>query len=755
MRRAAARVPHRGTSVERWRRQVRTGWSLLLVTSIACAVACWSRPLPVDPRANVLLITLDTTRADRIGAYGYAKAETPYFDALAAEGNLFRHAVSTVPLTLPAHTCLMTGAVPSRHGVRDNGGYFLDGSWTTLAESLHAEGYQTFAAVGAFVLHHLWGLNQGFDTYDDQFDTDETRARDLLRVQRSGAEVVDRGLEFLASRDDRPFFLWLHLYDPHHPYTPAEPYASRHPGRPYDGEIAYTDAQVGRVIDYLRSTGLDSRTLIVIAGDHGEGLNDHAEPDHGIFLYDSTLRIPLVIRTPLPLFRGEVLLPVSDIDLMPTVLGYLGVAAPDGVQGRSLLPAMAGRTMPERTIYSESRYARLHYGWSELAAIRDARFKFIEAPRPELYDLVADPGELTNLVGAMPEAVARLRQELVPYTAEAAAGGDDSALDTLDTETLDKLRSLGYVGSQAPVVDGPLADPKDKVEAMNLLIHASRDSGQMLDEGRFADAVTLLERVLDKEPNYMDGYLNLATAHRKLGRIDAAIAVLERARALTPDSVNLLQSLARCHRDRGDSDAAIAVLKSIIARSPRYPQAHLALAEVWVEQSRFEDAIRQLETLLAEHPQSALALYEIGMVHLRLGRLVAARDRIREALAVEPRLRSAHFNLGVIAEQMGDTREARREYALELEQFPLHLETWTNLGLSRLEDGDLSGAKQAFETLIEINPEFAPGHYLLARSHFLEGRRDARVRDLVQRALELDPGMVGAKRLMAELSRAG
>jgi len=313
---------------------------------------------PVDRQANVLLITLDTTRADRIGAYGYRDIETPNLDALAADGVRFDRAISSVPLTLPAHSTLMTGLRPPHHGVRDNGGYFLDDRWTTLAEAARASGRQTFAAVGAFVLHELWGIAQGFDVYDDEFGDDpDVKSHQMLRVQRDGAQVVERALEWLDQRDrGKPFLAWLHFYDPHHPYTPPSPFAERYAERPYDGEIAYTDSLVGRVVDYLRREGLYEHTLIVVVGDHGEGMGDHHEPDHGIFLYDTTLHVPLIVRAPQQRYRGVVRQVVRDIDVMPTVLAYLGLEPPAEVEGRSLLGLMAGREEDEpRVAHTETR----------------------------------------------------------------------------------------------------------------------------------------------------------------------------------------------------------------------------------------------------------------------------------------------------------------------------------------------------------------------------------------------------------------
>jgi arylsulfatase A-like enzyme/predicted Zn-dependent protease len=648
----------------------------------------------------------------------------------------------------------MTGVHPPRHGVRDNGGYFLDDRWTTLAEVVQAAGHQTFAAVGAFVLNRMWGLNQGFETYDDEFGEVGPDTHEMLRVQRRGDAVVDRALAWLAGRNGKPFLAWLHFYDPHHPYEPPDEYARRYADRPYDGEIAYVDAMLGRVLDYLRDEGLYDSTLIVVMGDHGEGLGQHGEPDHGIFLYDSTVHIPLIVHAPQPAYRGVVDGVVSDVDVMPTVLDYLGLEIPDAVEGQSLLPLMAGREEPEpRYAYSETQYCRLHYGWSDLASIRDARYKFIEAPTPELYDLEQDPGETRNVFSSQMGIANPLRERLAEMREEAVAGADAEMAD-LDPETLEKLRALGYVGSTAPEVEGDLPDPKERLEEMNLLIRAGRDTADLLGEARFADVAEMLEEVLRREPNYMDGYLNLATAYLGLGRVDESIQILNAALKKTPDNINVMQLLARAHMEREENDTAAALFEAIIARSPRYAQAYYGLSEIQVERGEFDAAARTMARLLEVHPDTGMAQYELGMAHLRAGRLEDARQALTRALASTPELRNAHFNLALISEELGDTATARREYEAELENFPANGEAGTNLGLLCASAGDLACAERAFSGVIEHNPDFAVAHYLLAKTWIERGRLDAQVLATAQRAAELDPSLERAVVLAGQIERA-
>jgi len=721
------------------------------------SVVLWScsRPLPRDAGASVLLITLDTARADRLGIYGCSTVETPNLDGLAQEGAWFAHAVSSAPLTLPAHSSLMTGTYPLLHGVRDNGGFFLGERWTTLAEALKSRGFDTFAAVGAFVLHHLWGLDQGFDVYDDDFAGGGAKAGDILHVERDGAEVVDRTLAWLETHRDGRFFAWMHFYDPHHPYEPKGDLAERYRDLPYEGEIAYVDRLVGRVLDYLRANGTLERTLVVVVGDHGEGLGEHGEPDHGIFLYDSTLRVPLIVRTPSERYRGAIPALVRDIDVMPTILDYLGIETPPDVQGLSFLPLMAGRRESEpRTAYSETLYSRLHFGWSGLSALSSADYKLIRAPEAELYDLRRDLRETRNVIDTHPEIARRMSDEIEEIEERTPPPGESAGRHDLDPETLQKLMSLGYVGSAAPSTHGELPDPKHKLEEMNLLIQASRDSTELLESGRFREVVDLLERSLQVEPNYMDGYLNLASAYRELGQNKTAIAILERGLELGPENVNIRQSLARSQLVEKDYATAIALLESIIAASPRYAQAYYTLSEAYLELGRYTEAQSALERLLDVHPRTPAAEYEIGMIRLRQDDLDGAESWIEKGLRSGGRLPAAHFNLALIAERGGDPHRARSEYEKEIESFPRNLEARVNLGILCTEAGDAGCAQDSFVQAIALAPDFAPAHFLLAQALFRQGRSDDEVLRHARRAVDLDPSFGPARRLLERLRAA-
>ncbi len=472
-------------------------------------------------RLNLVVVTLDTTRADRLGCYGSRDVETPHLDRLAARGTLFEQAVSATPLTLPAHSSLFTGQLPGGHGVRDNGGFHLAAERLTLAEILKEKGWATGGFVAAYVLDRRWGIAQGFDRYVDDFDLSKFKSVSMGDIQRPGDEVVAHGLDWIrsvsgsdgaaGSQDGRPFFAWLHLYDPHTPYAPPEPFAGRYAGRPYNGEIAWTDEVVGRLLAGLEELGLTERTLVAVIGDHGESLGEHGETGHGFFVYEPTTRVPFLLAGPYPGLAGRrVPGVVRQIDLLPTVLELLGVAAPK-TQGESLVPAILGRAdAPVLTGYSEAFYARYHYGWSELRALRQGRWHFIEAPRPELYDLVADPGEQRNLASEERRTVVALRQELARLERETGTAPAAAAPLEEDEETLRKLAALGYLGSRVETAKSwrELPDPKDRIHVYNLMDRA-RDE---VVTGVPDKAIATLREVLAADSEVIDAWFMLGNA---------------------------------------------------------------------------------------------------------------------------------------------------------------------------------------------------------------------------------------------------
>jgi arylsulfatase A-like enzyme len=414
----------------------------------------WRGEIPPND-LNVILITLDTLRSDRLSCYGSAVVDTPNIDGFAAEGVLFSNAASTVPFTLPAHSSILTGLYPPGHGVRENVGYTLDPSIPTLAEVMSEGGWSTAGFVSAFVLDGRWGIDQGFDHYFDDFNLADFETANLSSVQRSGDVTVAEAVRWLDERpQNTPFFLWLHLYDPHDPYDPPEPFKSQFPGRPYDGEVAYTDSLIGEFRRALEERGLLSSSLVILTADHGEGLGDHDEAMHGFFVYDTTIHVSLIVRPPTATDGGRAVdSAVSHVDIFPTVLDAVGLSAPKRVHGQSLLPLIVGDDfIPDRGVYSESLYPLLHYGWAPLRAFRTDSRKLISAPRPEVFDVITDPREERDLSLDQPGLTEELENRLADLRAEierdAPATG---AAPDLDAETLAQLQALGYAAGQGGV----------------------------------------------------------------------------------------------------------------------------------------------------------------------------------------------------------------------------------------------------------------------------------------------------------------
>ena len=459
---------------------------------------------------NVILVTVDTLRADRIGCYGHPLVKTPTMDAFAASGIRFEDCIAQVPLTLPSHTTILTGTLPIHHGVRDNGGFVVPSELVTMAESFKARGYATSAFVAAYVLDSKWGLDQGFDTYFDKFDLSRFEKISLGEVQRPANEVLDEALGWLERNKDGRFFAWIHLYDPHTPYAPPEPFAGEYPQSPYLGEIAFTDSQLARLKDFIDHSGLADRTFLVLAGDHGESLGEHQEQTHGFFVYQAALHVPLIVVTPFAGLRGVTSgETVGLVDILPTVCDMTGIPVPAGVQGRSLVPSFfRPGAETDRLAYAETFYPRYHYGWSDLRSVQDGRFKLILAPVPELYDLDRDPGEEKNLVYLEKDVFKDLSARAEALMEAAGQNALEVDLGKVDQETREKLAALGYVGSftdTSKLSGKKLADPKDKIVIFNELSRA-REAGL---GGDTEEAVRTIQAIIAEDPTIADAYFSL------------------------------------------------------------------------------------------------------------------------------------------------------------------------------------------------------------------------------------------------------
>jgi arylsulfatase A-like enzyme/Tfp pilus assembly protein PilF len=678
----------------------------------------WTRGLwrAATPR-HLLVVSIDTLRADRLGSYGYAAAQTPRLDTLARSGLRFAQATTVVPLTLPAHSSLFTGTFPDWHGVRDNGGFYLGEDQTTLAEVLKEKGYRTGGFVGSFVLDRRWGIAQGFDRFFDEFDLEKAgQAPGMDMIQRPGDQVVDKALEWLAADRERPFFAWVHLYDPHTPYAAPEPFRSRFPATAsgaYDAEIAATDVQVGRLLDALELDGRLAETLVVVVGDHGEMLGEHGEQTHGFFIYDAAVHIPLIVAGP-GVAPREIPDQVRIVDVMPTALALLGVERPAPVQGASLLPLARGERL-SLIAQSESWYPRYHYGWSELRSVQDGRFKYIRAPRPELYDLGQDPREesdlsqreaarLTALDQALSEAVAR-------HANAAAAKGPQS----IDAETEERLAALGYVGgsvSARHLEERPRGDPKDKIGLYNLI----KLAGSASAAGRVDEAIATVRKALAEDPEIVEAYMLLGNFLAKAERHRDAIAAYRDALARDPEHQGALFSLAVAYKDRGQLEEARLGLERARQLDPRNGKVLWQLADVFMRQREPDKAEAVMKDALSRKVDEHRFLLKLGESLIEAKRYDEAEAALLGAVQKKPDLDGAHFNLGLVYEEKGQSEKAIASYEAELRQNEKAYRASFNVAKLLQKAGRAGEAVAHFRKAVDLQPDFGTGQLYLAKA---------------------------------------
>ncbi|MGD8375179.1 MAG: sulfatase-like hydrolase/transferase [Acidobacteriota bacterium] len=624
--------------------------ALMVAAFLGCAGGDGS-PAPSGSIRNVLIVTLDTVRQDHLLPYG-GPVKVPTLERLAQEGALFRQAFTVAPITLPSHVSLFTGLYPISHGVHNNTTFRLTDDARTLAEVLAAEGFRTGAVVGAQVLDSRYGLDQGFEVYDDLLPPQEvTRA---AFVERPAVDVVDAGIAWLRERDDERWFLWLHLFDPHWDYAPPEPFRSRYRDAPYDGEIAYADHELGRVLELLRTRGDLDQTLIVVMGDHGESLGDHGESTHGLFLYDAVMHVPLVIRCP-GVEHREVVDLVRIIDIFPTVLDLLGIPSPGPVSGQSMVPLLEGAADPGRAILMETQLPRLDYGWSDLAAVRDASWKYIRAPRPELYDLEADPGELRNLAPAAPADAYRNMLDSLEEESREIGSGSTAARDTVDPATRRGLESLGYISlGTRPRPSSDLPDPKDRVEELESI----REALELVGAGRYAEVVPLLQELTARNPD--SGFLlgHLGNALRKTGETDEAIAVLRRAAELEPGVYGLWNDLGIAYRQAGDSTKARECFRKVLEVNPSIATAYHNLAQIDQQEGNRKAAIEGYEEALRLDPHLLRSLQNLGLLYQDAGRDEEAVSLFLRLAHLDPTNDRAFYSAAFLLEDAGRLQES-------------------------------------------------------------------------------------------------
>lgn len=657
-------------------------------------------PAEAPVRPSVVLITLDTTRADHLGCYGGARTETPHLDALARSGVRFEQALSPVPLTLPAHVSLLTGLVPRHHGVRDNLGFKLDPKIPLLAERLSAAGYSTAAYVSAAVLDREGGLARGFATYDDALRTGDRRAFDYQ--ERAASQTVDAVLKQLGTLKS-PFFLWVHFYDPHLPYVPPEPYASRFKDRPYDGELAFMDAQIGRLWDALKRQG--TTVYVVVAGDHGESLGEHGEEGHGVFLYQATQHVPLIMTGPGLPPGTTAASNVGLIDIAPTILDLLRLPPLKDADGRSLVPLLRGARPAAPGYEMETLYPEISYGWAPLRALCAGPYKYIAAPRPELYELPTDPREIKDLARTKAKRASELSQSLAELTR-----GDTAVVPDDDPSHArrEKLSALGYV-SGGGAGAGAALDPKDGAKLLPDL-DAARRAIQLGDP---KDALAPLRRLLASNPGNVPARLALGQAQLALGLADEAVGTYRAVATLAPNNALAWFDLGNAWAGRAVKDPTAFVeakraYERALTLNPRHADTYLNLASLYATRRDPEQA---RQTLLRARTASVLdpaIETELGLLDAARKDPAGARDAFTRALALNPRQPDALTGMGQLAYAAGDFAAAASYYDRALEARPVAALAKTVGAIRLYQLNDRAGARAAFTQAMALCPPDDP-----------------------------------------------
>ena len=652
---------------------LRRVWLGMLVVCVTTAAQTGKRPAPSQPRAvppNIIVITLDTTRADRMGFLGSDRGLTPNLDGLAKDSVVFPRAYSNVPLTPPSHATIFSGTYPQYHHVIDFGSR-LGTDVPYLPAILQKKGYRTAAFVGSLILDPVegtgLGFDRGFDDYDAGFHMRRPGEDRYKSIERRGEEVVEHAEAWMAKHPRGPFFMWLHFYDAHDPYDPPEPFKTKYANAPYDGEIAYVDSVVGKFLGQLRAKGLYEKSIIAVMADHGEALGEHGEDSHGVFLYDETIHVPLLFKLPGDREAGKrIENRATLVDVTPTILTTAGMTVPKEMQGKSLLAEMTasgGQKFPDSPAYAETDYPHTAFGWATLQAWREGKYLFVQAPQRELYDQTTDPGALHNLAPSSKAVSDTLAGQTTAFR-EKTARAESAEEGTMDASAQEKLNALGYVASTPGIKVGPGvtetdADPKDKVEIVNTLHKAILD----VDDGRYEVAIPLLEDVLKQESGIPVAYMELGSAYTFLKQYEKAIPPLQKAVSLLPGMVMPQYQLGLSLSATGDWVGAVPHFEEAAAKSPKWAELHFSLAAAYARVNRPEDARKELETTVKLEPDNFRANMVLGRMLTLQGKPAEGLANLKKAVKLEPKSPDAHMFLAEAYGRTGQLALAKREAA--------------------------------------------------------------------------------------------
>jgi len=635
-------------------------WRAFLFFILLIAGVAWAEA------PNIILITVDTTRADRMGFLGSKCGITPNLDTLARQGIVFERAYSQAPLTPVSHATIFTGTYPQFHTVTDFG-HPLPSLLPSVPEILQKTGYHTAAFIGSLILDPKANMAPGFDRGFGYFDAgfhqkhgpDEDRYHS---IERRAGDVVAHAIAWLNKNRQSPFFLWIHLYDPHAPYDPPAPYKTRFRD-PYDGEVAYADASLGKLFTYLRQRGLYDRALITVMSDHGESLGAHGESMHGIFLYDETIRVPLLFKLPSELLAGRrVAARVRLVDVAPTLLSMLSLPLPPTFQGESLVPLMKGipKQAPDLPAYAETEYPHRAFGWSALRSLRTGKYLFVRAPRRELYDQTRDQSAAHNLASSSPAVTDTLQTQLDDFRNKTASFPDDAKKPAMNSEQAENLSALGYAASTSATVSPDLLkgdDPKDKIQVSNVL----HEGMIAVEDGRYAEAIPMLQQVLQESPLISAAQLQLGVALARVRRYPEAIATLKKAVQMIPESTQAQYELGLALYETGAWQESAPYFEFVSNKRPKFPDAQYSLASVYARIQRVPEAVELLQKVLQQEPEHFHANLLLGRIYTLQQRGDEALPYLKQAVTSEPGNSEAHAFLADAYEQVGETQEAVAE----------------------------------------------------------------------------------------------
>ncbi len=677
------------------------GLAIILASPVRSAAIADSQAPP-----SIILISVDTLRADHLSCYGYRRTPTPHIDAIARGGTIFSQVDSQVPLTLPSHVSLFTSTYPFANGIEDNA-VALGPEAVTLATVLKSRGYRTGAFVGGFVLDRRFGLNRGFDEYDSPFDLRRQVGKDPSEIKRLGQDVTSSAEKWLAENAGSPFFVFLHLYDLHTPYELPQGKRPPRGSSGYDVELGYVDSVIGQFWNFLDQRHLLANTLVVFVSDHGESLGDHGETTHGYFIYQSTLHVPLIFHWPADSgsFRARIDEPASLLDVAPTVLQYLGLSEPPQFQGRSLLSTLRGQASGAgEEIYSESLYAHDHFGTSSLRSLRVGAYQYIEAPKPELYNLAHDPQETANLYAAKHALALSFRERLAGLRARYQSK-NGAAPASLSPEVVERLRSLGYlsVSSSHPASLDTGPDPKDRIRAFEEYGRALLQAAA----GDLTGADAEMRRLLKEDPNLIDVRVSLGLDEQKLNQHEQAIQEFQQV--LRQDPLNTLAhfNLAVSEFALRRQDDAVKELQAVLAIAPYYTRAEELLGTIWLQKNDYSRARAQFSHLLTIDPNNYTAHYNLGVLAVMEKQWTEGEQQLRAALDIEPASPEGHNTLGSLYLQLGELDKARQEFEHAVSLQPKFAWAHYNLGLVLHQEKQDQAALREFQLATDADPEFS------------------------------------------------